>query len=413
MDVCIIGAGPAGLMAAIYAARSGAQVCILERNSSAGRKLLLTGGGRCNLTHAGDIEDFVRACQPYGHSLKRAFYTLPPRDLVEFFAQRGLATTTESDGCIFPCTGRAPQVCRILVDEAKKQGVVLRYGRRVICIAKAPAAFDVQTEKERFLCKCLVAATGGVSWPKTGSTGDGYALAKTFGHTIRQPVGILCPVVCLEPWPGTLQGVSLEQVSIRIRLEGKTSTVSGALVFTEDGIGGPAAFDVSRVVADEVRCGTSSAALELDLCPNRPQATLDAELLRLCAEHPKKELSGALAFWLPRHIGGLLQQMVCGQEAIPAGQLRKEHRRRLAGLLKAMPLTVVRCGDLEKATVTRGGVCRGEINFKTMGSRLCEGLYFAGEVIDADGPCGGYNLQIAFSTGALAGLHAAEYVHAK
>jgi hypothetical protein len=400
-------------MAAIHAGRAGAQVCILERNSSAGRKLLLTGGGRCNLTHAGGIEDFVRACRPYGHSLKHAFYAFSPQDLVSFFEQRGLATTTESDGCIFPQTARAARVCRILVEEAKKQGAGIRYGRRAIRIAKDPAGFGVQTESEIFLCRALVVATGGASWPQTGSTGDGFNLAKTFGHTMREPVGILCPVVCQETWPGALQGISLGRVLIRIRLNEKTISVSGALVFTADGIGGPAAFDVSRAAADALQPAGSSVPLELDVCPDRPQEALDTELIRLCRQQPRKELSAILASWLPRRVGDVLQQMVCGQEAILAGQLRKHHRRRLVRLLKAMPLTVIRCGELEKATVTRGGIRREQIDFKTMGSRLCEGVFFAGEVIDADGPCGGYNLQIAFSTGALAGLCAADCIHAK
>jgi len=405
-DLAIIGAGAAGLMAAVYAAQAGAKTCVFEKNSAAGKKLLLTGGGRCNLTHTGSIDDFIKACHPFGNTLRHAFYALRPADLIDFFARRGLETAAEPDGCIFPRRGCAEDVLRILLGEVNRCGAAVYYGARVAEVSKNTGGFQIKTAQASYACKCVVIAAGGASWPQTGSTGDGYKLAETFGHTVIEPIGILCPVVCSQPWPGRLQGISLERVSIRMQLGGKRQTVTGAAVFTADGIGGPAAFDVSRAAAETLRRG-NSVPLWLNFCPDCTAEMLEAQIIRHCAEHPQKDLAGILSLRLPRRIGELLQEMTAADEPVCAGHLRRQQRRRLVELLSAMPLTAIRCAPLEKATVTRGGICRSQIDFRTMQSRLCEGLFFAGEVIDVDGPCGGYNLQIAFSTGALAGMRAA------
>lgn len=411
-DVGIIGAGAAGLMAAVYAAGAGARTCVFERNTTAGRKLLLTGGGRCNLTHAGSIDDFIKACHPFGNSLRHAFYALSPADLLNFFGQHGLDTAAQSDGCIFPRWGCAEDVCRILLSEAEQQGAAVHYSARVLEASKSTSGFQIKTTDACYDCKCLIIAAGGASWPQTGSTGDGFKLAQAFGHTIIEPIGILCPIVCSQSWLGRLQGISLERVSIRMQAGGRMQSVSGAAVFTADGIGGPAAFDVSRAAAETIRQGLS-VPLWLNFFPDWSAEMLDAQIIRLCAEHPKKDLAGILSLHLPHRLSELLQEMTLENEAVRAGHLRRQHRRRLIELLGAMPLTAIRCAPLEKATVTRGGVCRSQIDFRTMQSRLCEGLFFAGEVMDVDGPCGGYNLQIAFSTGALAGMKAAECARMK
>lgn len=408
-DVCIVGAGPAGLMASIFAARQGASVCIIERNTNAGRKLLLTGGGRCNLTHTGTIDDFVTACHPYGRMLKHAFYTLSPEQLLTFFHDRGLQTQMEGDGCVFPREESASHVRQILLDEAAAVGVSILYGQRVISVEKNGDYVVVGTEPNRMLASSLMIATGGVSWPQTGSTGDGYRIAESFGHTIVPPVGVLCPVVCGESWLAALQGTSLPRVLIRVKTGKKPTLISGAVVFTEKGLGGPAAFDVSRLLADTFRCGQALSA-SLDVCPDREDLSLDTVLIEQCAAHPKKEISGIVSTLLPRRLAELLTTRVLGQEKITGAQLPKKARIQLVQLIKHMPLTLTACGDLDKATVTRGGVNNTEVDFKTLQSRLCPGLYFAGEVLDVDGPCGGYNLQIAFSTGALAGISAAQAV---
>lgn len=410
-DVCVIGAGPAGLMASIFAARQGASVCVIERNASAGRKLLMTGGGRCNLTHACTTEEFLKRCSPYGNLLKPAMYTLPPDQLLDFFRQRGLQTQTEPDGCVFPVGGTASSVRRILLEQVVSAGVSVLYNQHVESVRKDAGRFVVRTQQGSIAAAAVIVATGGVSWPRTGSSGDGYTIAETFGHTVAPPVGILCPVVCEQQWLGALQGTAIPQVTIRVKTAKRTDTVSGAMVFTENGLGGPAAFDVSRLLADGVRGGEVFSGF-MDFCPEQTEKELEARLINLCAANPKKEIDSILATLLPRRLAEQLTATAFGQRKITAAHLSKKERFRLVRLIKQTPLTFTGCGTLEKATVTRGGVNNKEVNFKTMQSRLCEGLYFAGEVMDIDGPCGGYNLQIAFSTGALAGTHAATSVTA-
>jgi predicted Rossmann fold flavoprotein len=405
-DVCIVGAGPAGLMASVFASQQGASVCIVERNNNAGRKLLLTGGGRCNLTHAGTIDDFVKACHPYGNILKPSFYTLSPEQLLEFYHSRGLQTHTEPDGCVFPLNGSASNVRRILLDEVAAAGVSVLYGHRVRSVHKHLGRFVVQTEGGNVIASSLIIATGGVSWPQTGSSGDGYHVAETFGHAIISPVGILCPVICDEPWFAALQGTALPNVVIRVKTGKKTTPLSGAVVFTKKGMGGPAAFDVSRLLADVARCGQTMSA-SMDFCPERDNKELDQFLIDQCVENPKKAIAGIVSTLLPKRLAERLTTMVLKQEKITGAQLPKKARLQLVQLIKQMPLTFTACGDIEKATATRGGVNNKEVDFKTLQSRICPGLYFAGEVLDIDGPCGGYNLQIAFSTGALAGTKAA------
>ncbi len=409
-SIGIIGAGPAGLMAAIEAAQENVSITILERNSVAGTKLLLTGGGRCNLTHAGQIDDFIKACRPYGNSLKPSFYTLSPQELIRFFEDRGLAMTTEPNGGVFPKHGRAADVRKILLQEAQARGVELRFKERVTGIERHQKSFSVHTETHSVPFDAVIIAAGGMSWPQTGSSGDGFQWAKILGHTIIAPLGLLCPIVCQESWPGSLQGTSLEQAAITVRNGTKSIVCRGAAVFTDNGLGGFAAFEVTRATVHDIRHGKAVPA-SLDFCPLRAREEIEAAWLKSCAEHPKKEMVSVLNIDVPRRVSELLLRRVGTKPAITASQLRREERKSLLNLLKEMPLTIIRHGSLEKATVTGGGVDGKEIDFKMMQSRLCPGLFFAGEVLDVDGPCGGYNLQIAFSTGALAGRSAARYVH--
>ncbi len=407
-DVCIIGAGSAGMMAAIAARAEGALVCVIEKNANAGRKLLVTGGGRCNLTHAGGIEDFVQDCFPYGNTLRPAFYAFPPAQTLQYFHRHQLKTYADEDGCIFPVSERAEHVCRILVEQMQQQGVEIHYGQPVAAVAKDGSRFAVMTEKHRFTCQAVIVATGGRSWPQTGSTGDGYAIARHFGHSIVPPVGILCPIVAQENWPGELQGLSLPKAAIRMKVKSKARLYTGKMVFTADGIGGPAVFAVSRA-AVELFGRQEGVPVTIDFWPDNTRDEIAALLIERCASYPKKDIAGLLCEWFPRRLSVFLKNYACGHAPVLACALLKHQRQKLVEAIKAMPLTLVRSGPLEKATVTRGGVPRREIDPHTMQSRLCEGLYFAGEVVDVDGPCGGYNLQIAFSTGYLAGQSAARY----
>jgi predicted Rossmann fold flavoprotein len=399
-------------MAAITAGQNSVPVSLLDRRCDAGSKLLLTGGGRCNLTHEGTPADFVKACMPYGNSLKPAFHTLTPQGLVGFFRERGCETVTESNGCIFPKDRRAVDVRNILLHEAKQNGTQWLPNSRVVRIEKDRDQFAIFTEEQTVAAGAVIIASGGASWPQTGSTGDGYELARRLGHSVIAPLGILCPVICKETWPGSLQGTSLEHVAITVKSGSKNIVCTGAAVFTQNGLGGFAAFDVTRATADVVRRG-QPIPVTLDFWPSRTKEQIEAEWLDVFAAHPKKEMFSTLASYVPKRVAELLLRTADVKQNIIASQLRKDQRRRLVALLKEMPLTVTGHGSLEKATVTRGGVAGKEIDFKTMQSRLCPGLFFAGEVLDVDGPCGGYNLQIAFSTGALAGQSAAAYINSQ
>jgi predicted Rossmann fold flavoprotein len=409
--VCIIGAGPAGLMAAIAAAGHGARTVLLEKNTTAGRKLLKTGRGRCNLTHEGTIDDFVRAMEPFGRFLKPSLYEFGPDQVRRFFLDRQLALKTEKDGCLFPITDRATDVLRILIDTARRANVAFAYGRTVERVEAFSGGFRITTAPQTFEADAVIIATGGKSWSFTGSTGDGWRLAETFGHTITPPRPAVCPVVTQESWPGDLQGTALPFVRLAARINSRRETFDGPLMFTGEGLGGPVAFDLSRAVTDTV-CGRGQPVpITLDLYPAADAAEMDQWLIGQCAANPRRELAGLLSVRFPRSLSIRLEKFISPDLPVIAGHFSKDQRRQLVRLIKEMPLTVCDLAPLEQATVTRGGVALDEIDAKTLQSKRRPGLFFAGEVIDADGPCGGYNLQIAWSTGALAGRCAAQAGH--
>lgn len=405
--VCIIGAGPAGLTAAIFAAQRGAKVTLLEKNTTAGRKLLKTGRGRCNLTHAGEIDDFVLALEPCGNFLKPALYEFSPQAVRQFFIDRRLALKVEKDGCYFPITDRATDVLRILVDTARRANVAFAYGRTVETVEAAGERFRVVTAQQTYEADRVIIATGGASWAFTGSTGDGWRLAQSFGHTIVEPKASVCPVVTEETWPGDLQGTAVPAVRITAQVNGRRPTFDGPLMFTGDGLGGPVAFDLSRAAADSLAAGRT-VPITVDLYPAEDAARMDQWLIDQCAASPRRELAGLLSVRFSRGLAIQLEKFISPGRPLIAGHFSRDQRKQLVRLIKELPLTVRGTAPLEQATVTRGGVSLKEIDSKTMQSRLRPGLFFAGEVMDADGPCGGYNLQIAWSTGALAGRCAAE-----
>jgi hypothetical protein len=410
-DLCIIGGGAAGLMASIFAAQTGAKVAIIEKNTTVGRKLLKTGRGRCNITHTGTIDDFVREYDFCGRFLKHCLYEFPPEAVRQFFAQKGLATKVEKDGCVFPLTDRAADVSRVLVDAARRNGVQFIYGRTVETIDKHfSGGFILKAGADQYECAALILATGGASWPQTGSAGDGYNFARALGHSIVEPKSALAPLITVETWPAELQGVGVPDVRVSATIGDKKIQAAGPLMFTADGIGGPVIFDISRAVTDYLHAHPEPLPIKLDLCPPRDFQQLETFFLDGCAARPKQEIARVITDLLPRAVTlYIARQIQTDGRPIMAGQLSKDARRKLISLIKEMSLTIQAIHPLSEATITRGGVCHDEIEPTTMQSRLCPGLFFAGEVIDADGPCGGYNLQIAWATGALAGKSAAKF----
>lgn len=407
-SVCIIGAGPAGLMAAIYAAREGTSVSVLETNNAPGRKLLLTGGGRCNITHEIEPAEFVRLPGKMGKFLSYCIYEFSPQKIREFFAQIGLETTVEQDGCVFPASYKAEDVKNALVREAKRLKVNFFYDASVSEISKESGGFLIKTEKQKFLADKVIIATGGMSFPKTGSTGAGYRFAKYFGHSIVEPKAALVPLAAREHWVGKLAGTSITNVKISAAVEKKKILSHGALVFTENGVGGFAAQDMSRYLTDFLPAKDKPLEITIDLMPDSRQELIEERIIRLTEENPRKKFANVLSDFLPKRLASVVCELAECNDEIEAGQLKKDLRKKITQTIKALPLSVIRTRPIEEATVTRGGVKRDEINSKTMESKICPGLFFAGEVIDADGPCGGYNLQICWSTGALAGSCAAK-----
>lgn len=402
-EICIIGAGPAGLTAAIFAAQAGAHTTVIEANTTPGRKLLLTGAGRCNLTHKTDPAELVRTLgPPQGRFLSYCLYKFSPQDVLDFFASLGLKVRTEQDGCVFPASDRSSDVRDALVKRAKKLGVNFLYGSRAGNITKQVDTFIVHFPKEPIQAEKVIIATGGLSWPRTGCTGDGYRFARSFGHHITQTRASLVPLVTLEDWPAQLAGTPVEYVRISARINNKKIATAGAFIFTDDGIGGPAVLDMSRHLTDYLPAEKAPIEITLDLAPPLEQSGLDKEITALINANPKKKTVNILAEFLPRRLAIFLCERAGCDGGFPAGRLKKDVRKKLASTIKALSLSITRTRPIAEATVTRGGVSLKEIEPKTMESKLCPGLFFAGEVLDVDGPCGGYNLQICFSTGALA-----------
>ncbi|MHC5083732.1 MAG: BaiN/RdsA family NAD(P)/FAD-dependent oxidoreductase [Planctomycetota bacterium] len=405
-DICIIGAGPAGLMAAITAAESGAKVTLIERNTSAGRKLRHTGGGRCNLTHDGSIGEFVKAYGPAGRFLKHSLYEFSADDLRTYFAGRGVPTKVLEDGCVFGVTENAGDVARALIDHAKQLGVQLLYDKPVDQIEKTGDAFIVRAKNETISTQSVIVATGGASWPKTGSTGDGYMFAKAFGHTIITPRAALTTLKAKEAWAGQLAGVAVSEIVIKTKIGKRQISQRGPLVFTDKGIGGPAVLNMSNHLTDRLPNHENPIPVTIDLLPGYTPEELDKEIIALCQQYPKKELPPAIVSLLPKSLITAICHQLDAAPNLTASTLSKKLRHKLVEMLKHLPLSIVATGPLEQATITRGGVSLDEVNRQTMESKLQPGLFFAGEVLNADGPCGGYNLQIAFSTGHLAGKSA-------
>jgi len=400
-EVCIIGAGPAGLMAAIFSARAGACTVVVEANTTAGRKLLLTGAGRCNFTHLVSAPDTVRAFGAKGKFLSYSLYKFPPDRVRAFFCALGLQSKVEQDGCVFPVSNRASDVRDILLAEAKRLGVRFIFSTRVQSVAKHGRHFTVRTARQEMLAEKMIIATGGLSYPDTGSVGDGYRFARRLGHTIVPPRPSLVPLVTRERWPGGLAGTSLNNVKILITIGKKKIAVSGPMLFTHDGIGGPAVLQLSRSLTDFLPSEKKPLEICVDLLSDIREAELERVIVQQASEHPKKTVVNILAEIVPRRVAQVLCEQFDFAANLYANRLSKDLRRKLLHLLKAVPVSIVRTRPIAEAMVTRGGVDVTEIESRTMESKICPGLFFAGEILDVDGPCGGYNLQMCWSTGAL------------
>ena len=418
--VTVIGAGPAGLMAAASSAALGAPTVLFERGPEAGRKLLLTGGGRCNVTNTRDTEDFISAFYGNGRFLYSALRQHANTDTMAFFTKRGVPLVKEGDGKLFPASGRASDIRDTLLDACRSAGVTLRFGERVTglealtgSVHQAPA-FRLSTtrEPEGILSAGVVLATGGLSYPATGCTGDGLRFAEKLGIDLVPARPALAPLLCKEAWVGRLAGVSVDPVRVTLTrmVAGQGETVAGhaegALLFTHRGVSGPAILRLSRDLPKPWPSGVTFG-LRVDLLPGDKREALERKLVSLLAAHPRRGAANALDGLLPASLLQAVFLTASVDPASPAGVFPKEQRGIVAGMLKALPLAIARPASYGDAMVTAGGIALGAIDPRTMEVKNTPGLFAAGELLDLDGDTGGYNLQAAFSTGILAGRSAA------
>lgn len=407
-EVIVVGGGAGGMMAAIFAARGGARVTLLERNEKLGKKVYITGKGRCNVTNDCTLDEFLQQVPRNPRFLYSALSAFMPQDMMALLEQNGCPVVVERGRRVFPASQKASDVTRTLARLLRESGVAVRLNARVRALdARDGRVCGVTLESgETLPADAVILATGGRSYPMTGSDGDGYALAASVGHTIVPQRGVLSAIETDAEWPRSLAGLSLRNVTMTLR-QGKRVLWQelGEMLFTHTGISGPLTLTLSCHLPDD----WAKARAELDLKPGLTAEQLDARLQRELEAAPRRRLDNVLPALLPGHLAVLLPTL-CGVDGgKPCCQLTRTERAALGATMKALPLPLSRLSPLEEAVVTRGGVSVREVNPGTMASKLLPGLFFAGEVLDVDAHTGGYNLQIAWSTGAAAGRGAASF----
>lgn len=404
--VVVIGAGAAGLIAAGKAAETGKEVILLDKNDRIGKKILISGKGRCNITNNTDIEGLIENTPGNGNFLYSAFYTFSNTDIIDFFEGLDLKTKVERGGRVFPISDRAKDVAdalykyitkhnvklmlkseadRIVIENGRVKGVLLRNGRKIDCDS-------------------VIIATGGASYPGTGSTGDGFKFAKEAGHKVVDLKPSLVPLIAEEKWVRDLQGLSLKNVEITL-LDKKNKKIYndfGEMLFTHFGVSGPLILSASRHI---LKYDYKDVKLSIDLKPALPEEKLDERVQRDFEQFSRKQFKNSLDELLPQKLIPVIISLSGISPDKPVNQITKEERRKLVLLLKHLVITISGARPIEEAIVTTGGVSTDDINPSTMESKVVKGMYFAGEVIDVDAYTGGFNLTIAFSTGYLAGLN--------
>lgn len=398
-DVIVVGAGPAGLSGAISAAEQGARVILLEQMAAPGRKLLATGGGRCNVTNALAVEDMARAFGRQWRFLLPALFYFPPEELRDFFDTRGVPLELTDHFHYFPKSGRAQDILNALLESCRRLGVVIRTGCRVDSLwIDAGQLTGVKTERGRIAAPRVVLATGGKGYPALGATGTGYELARQAGHSIMQPLPAMVGLRTQESWPGLCTGIALPDAEAWIDLPKERQRCRGELLFTHHGISAFAVLDLSGRISELLE-KQATVPLRINLFAERQQDDWLAQFDRWQREEGTRTVGKLLA----RHMPQKLVQHLCPERELTASRFPGESRRKLAEQLSTLKLHINATDGWRKAMVTRGGVALRDIDPETLESRLLPGLCFAGEIVDLDGPCGGYNLQWAFSSGRLTG----------
>lgn len=418
-DLIVCGAGPAGLAAALAAATRGRRVVLLDQAGRPGVKILISGGNRCNLTHDCDAATIAKAFgRAGGRFLGHALRERGPRELRAWIESLGVATKVEPGGKVFPVSNRAVDVRDALEREMERAGVRFEGGAAVTAIERVASdaatsgasPFVVATARGRFAAPRLVLALGGRSYPKVGTKGDGYGFAAALGHTLVATTPALVPLVATSAWVRELSGVTLPDVVLSLPAADarREPPQRGALLFTHFGLSGPAPMNVGGAVARELAGGVSSVPLAIDFLPNEERAVLDARLAAATSSGDARLVRTVVGGLLPRRVAEALCEQAAIAPTVPLRQLSAAARARLLEALFATKLALVGTRGFDFAEVTRGGVALDEVDPATLQSRVVPGLFLAGELLDLDGPIGGYNFTAAFATGALAGRAAAE-----
>jgi len=400
--IAIIGGGPAGLFCALQAAGEGRNIIVFEKKPAPGRKLLIAGSGQCNITHAGGVADFLSHYGGHGAFLRPALMNFTNRDLVAFFADRGLRMETEPGGKVFPETRRSADVLAALLAECAARGVEVRSSDPVLAVERKDGDFIVRTAKAAFRAGVLVIATGGASYPATGSTGDGYAFARALNQPTTEVAPALTPVYVADYPFADLAGISFQNLAVTVYRDGKRAARgTGDLLFTHTGLSGPGILDLSRSILP-------GDVLRVTFLPETNVEAVRDRLAGAVAAGGARQVKTVLCdLGLPERFVRRLLDLA----GVPAGEtcarLPKKARNMLAASLAEFPFRVSRLGGFNEAMATRGGVALDGVDRKTMASKTVDNLYCIGEVLDIDGDTGGYNLQAAFSTAALAARHIA------
>ena len=410
--ILIVGAGPAGMMAAIKAAENGAAVLLLEKTERVGKKMMITGKGRCNMTNAAPIPDIIKNIPGNGVFLNSAIRFFDNEEVVAFFENAGVPTVTERGGRVFPASSRASDAVDAMLHRLHELGVEVMLRAEVQeLMAEDGRVLGVRLSSgEEIFADAVIVATGGASYPRTGSTGDGFRMAGAVGHRIEPLTPALVPLETEEDWPKELSGLSLKNVRVRLFSEGepreKLGEAFGEMMFTHFGVTGPIILTLSRMAAMYLRAHDFLSA-EIDLKPALDEETLEKRVQRDFEKYKNKQTKNAMVDLLPARLIAPVLDLAYIDEGKPVHQVTRAERLRIVEMLKHLPLTIPRTRPIDEAIVTAGGVSVREINPKTMESKIMHGLYFAGEVADVDGFTGGFNLQAAFSMGAAAGTWAA------
>lgn len=401
MRVAVVGGGAAGQIAAIKAAQSGHSVTIYERNEKLGKKLFITGKGRCNLTNASGRDGFFQNVVHNPRFLYSAYASFDQEAIISLIEKAGVPTKVERGQRVFPASDKSSDILKALEKTVKQAGVTVKLHTRVSeILTRDGAVCGIRTDTGEEMCDTVILATGGVSYSATGSTGDGIRFAEKLGHRVTDLHPALVPLETEETWCGELSGLTLKNVTLHA-YRGKKEVYSelGEMLFTHFGVSGPLVLSCSSLIADQ----PEGTLLKIDLKPGLTQEQLDARLQRDIAANIRKGLEGALYGLLPQRLLSIVLEQAGLQPTMPAAQFSKAQRHALIETLKGLPLHVTGARSFAEAIITRGGVDVRDVNPSTMESKKIKNLYFAGEMLDVDAFTGGFNLQIAWSTGALAG----------